>query len=127
MKLLNFDRRDCETLLPVGIFLALIVVIGLFVHFDVLEPQAVQMHDQFLSTSTSLPTGSEIEVGAYIDITGYKTIDFNIFTNIHEYGSDFGLKKINPKHVHTNQVVFETSYKPSVNAALLALFFPYLL
>jgi len=41
MKLLNFDRRDCETLLPVGIFLALIVVIGLLVHFDVLEPQAV--------------------------------------------------------------------------------------
>lgn len=67
MKLLNFDRRDCETLLPVGIFLALIVVIGLFVHFDVLEPQAVQMHDQFLSTSTSLPRGTEIEVGAYIE------------------------------------------------------------
>lgn len=261
MKLLNFDRRDCETLWPVGIFLALIAVIGLFVHFDVLEPQAVQMHDQFLSPSTSLPTGKEIEVGAYIeniylfsasdktfdvdgwiwvnwpqeaedlfqakkltpdkwlnfvnqvdewdskiepfydepikldnghyyqgykfsghfyvndiqfqkfpfqtvklplvfeladfaeinlkttdmhdlhlvpdksssgigayiDITGYKTIDFNIFTNIHEYGSDFGLKKINPKHVHTNQIVFETSYKPSVNAALLTLFLPLLI
>jgi hypothetical protein len=74
-----------------------------------------------------VPDASSSGIGAYIDITGYKTIDFNIFTNIHEYGSDFGLKKINPKHVHTNQVVFETSYKPSVNAALLTLFLPLLI
>jgi len=63
-------------------------------------------------------------LGIYIDITGYMTTAFNILTNTHEYGSNFGLDKLDTKPLRTNQVVFETSYKQSVNGALLMLFLP---
>jgi len=257
MERFKFDRRDYEILWPIGIFLALILLLGLIVHFDLLEPQEMPSKDHLLSISkpelsdTSIQIGAYIEniylfsantktfdadgwfwvnwsqkaqeyfkarkltpdewlhivnqvnewdfkleqfydepiklkdghyyqgfkfsghfyvndlqfrkfpfhtlrlplifeltdfsriglttsihnlhlapdeassgLGTYIDIRGYKTIAFNIFTNTHEYGSNFGLDKLDTKPVRTNQVVFETSYKQSVNGALLMLFLP---
>ncbi len=257
MERFKFDSRDYEILWPIGIFLALILLLGLIVHFDLLEPQEMPSKDQLLSISkpelseTSIQIGAYIEniylfsantktfnadgwfwviwsqkaqeylkarkltpdkwlhivnqvdewdfkleqffdepiqlkdghyyqgfkfsgqfyvndlqfrkypfqtlrlplvfeltdfsgigstasihnlhlvpdelssgLGNYIDITGYMTIAFNIFTNTHEYGSNFGLDKLDTKPLRTNQVVFETSYKQSVNGALLMLFLP---
>ena len=260
MKFFKFDKRDYETLLPFGIFLVLIVVVGLLVHYDVLEPQEVQINDQLITHSKPLPSDKLIQVGAYIEniylfssndktfdvagriwvnwpqeaedffqvrkltpdkwlgfvnqvhgwdykleqiydapiklkeghyyqsykfsghfyvndiqfqkfpfqtlklplvfeladfaetdsivslhdlqlvpdesssgvgdyigITGYKMTAFNIFSNTHQYASDFGLQRVNAKPMRTSQVVFETTYKPSVNAALLTLFLPLLI
>jgi hypothetical protein len=75
-----------------------------------------------------LPDEASSNVGSFISIAGYKTIGFKIISEIHKYGSDFGLNKSSGfKNIDTNQIIFETSYKPSVNAALLTLFLPLLI
>jgi hypothetical protein len=74
-----------------------------------------------------LPDESSSNVGSFISISGYKTIEFKIISEVHKYGTNFGLGESDLKNIKTNQIIFETSYKPSVNAALLTLFLPLLI
>ena len=74
-----------------------------------------------------LPDESSSNVGSFISISGYKTIEFKIISDVHKYGTNFGLGESDLKNIKTNQIIFETSYKPSVNAALLTLFLPLLI
>ena len=74
-----------------------------------------------------LPDESSSNVGSFISISGYKTIEFKIISDVHKYGTSFGLGESDLKNIKTNQIIFETSYKPSVNAALLTLFLPLLI
>ena len=267
MKLLKLNKLDSRILMPLGIFLALILIVGLFVHFDTLEPKEMQQSDQLLPrTNTSKISDTTIQIGTYIDniynlsatskgfdvdgwvwvkwsqkaqeyfenrkltpdtwlnfvnqvndwdfkldqlyvkpvklkdgryyqgykfsghfyvneinfrrfpfqtiklpvifeladfaeidakvdtseldninelqlipdesssnvgsfisISGYKTIEFKIISEVHKYGTNFGLGESDLKNIKTNQIIFETSYKPSVNAALLTLFLPLLI
>ena len=267
MKLLKLNKLDSRILMPLGIFLALILIVGLFVHFDTLEPKEMQQSDQLLPrTNTSKISDTTIQIGTYVDniynlsattkgfdvdgwvwlkwsqkaqeyfenrkltpdqwlnfvnqvndwdfkldqlyvkpvklkdgryyqgykfsghfyvneinfrrfpfqtiklpvifeladfaeidakvdpseldninelqlipdesssnvgsfisISGYKTIEFKIISEVHNYGTNFGLGESDLKNIKTNQIIFETSYKPSVNAALLTLFLPLLI
>ncbi len=74
-----------------------------------------------------IPDESSSNVGSFISISGYKTIEFKIISEVHKYGTNFGLGESDLKNIKTNQIIFETSYKPSVNAALLTLFLPLLI
>ena len=74
-----------------------------------------------------LPDESSSNVGSFISIAGYKTTEFKIISDVHKYGTNFGLGESDLKNIKTNQIIFETSYKPSVNAALLTLFLPLLI
>ena len=74
-----------------------------------------------------IPDESSSNVGSFISISGYKTIEFKIISEVHNYGTNFGLGESDLKNIKTNQIIFETSYKPSVNAALLTLFLPLLI
>jgi hypothetical protein len=74
-----------------------------------------------------LPDESSSNVGSFISISGYKTIEFKVISDVHKYGTNFGLGESDLKNIKTNQIIFETSYKPSVNAALLTLFLPLLI
>lgn len=74
-----------------------------------------------------IPDESSSNVGSFISISGYKTIEFKIISEVHNYGTNFGLGELDLKNIKTNQIIFETSYKPSVNAALLTLFLPLLI
>ncbi|MEY3881043.1 MAG: hypothetical protein RIQ94_1839 [Pseudomonadota bacterium] len=77
------------------------------------------IHDLYL-----IPDQSTSGVGSYIDLTGYNTIAFNVFSKIHIYGSSFGSEIMETKPISTNQVIFQTTYKQSTNAALLTQFLP---
>ena len=68
MKLLKLNKLDSRILMPLGIFLALILIVGLFVHFDTLEPKEMQQSDQLLPrTDNSKISDSTIQIGTYID------------------------------------------------------------
>ena len=54
MKLLKLNKLDSRILMPLGIFLALILIVGLFVHFDTLEPKEMQQSDQLLPEPITL-------------------------------------------------------------------------
>ncbi len=77
------------------------------------------IHDFYL-----IPAKSESGVGNHIDLSGYNTVAFNVFSKIHIYGSSFGLEIMETKPISTNQVIFQTTYKQSINTALLTQFLP---
>ncbi len=66
-------------------------------------------------------------IGSYIGLTGYNTIAFNIFSKKHIYSNNLGSPIADSKPISTYQAVFETTYKQSVNAALLTYFLPLLI
>lgn len=68
------------------------------------------------------PDAEDSKVGAYIDILGYKTTTFDVHTYRHRYATHFGMEDRPLRE--TRQIVFEVTYRQSVNAALLALFLP---
>jgi hypothetical protein len=70
-----------------------------------------------------VPDETASNVGAYIDVMGYKTMAFRIMSKTHEYATDFGRRE-GDRTVQTSQVAFVVSYQQSVNAALLTLFLP---
>lgn len=70
------------------------------------------------------PAATASGVGAYIDIMGYKTTAFNIVTASHEYATHFGLEDAEAPSIQTRQISFVTTYRQSINAALLTLFLP---
>ncbi len=68
MKLLKLNKLDSRILMPLGIFLTLILIVGLFVHFDTLEPKEMQQSDQLLPrTDNAKISDTTIQVGTYID------------------------------------------------------------
>ena len=80
--------------------------------------------DESIHNFYLIPDQSTSGVGNYIDLTGYNTVAFNVFSKIHVYGSSFGSEIMEEKPINTNQVIFQTTYKQSTNAALLAQFLP---
>ncbi|UOA08687.1 hypothetical protein [Methylobacter sp. S3L5C] len=77
------------------------------------------IHDLYLEPD-QLASG----IGNYIDLTGYNTIAFNVFSKTHVYGSSFGSTIMETKPISTSQVIFQTTYKQSVNSGLLSQFLP---
>jgi hypothetical protein len=68
MKFLKLNKQDSSILMPLGIFLALILIVGLFVHFDALEPKEMQQSDQLLPRAdTSKISDTSIQIGTYVD------------------------------------------------------------
>lgn len=85
--------------------------------YSVANPKAIQHEFQLLADKSS-------SFGSYINIPGYEPIAFNILSNNHQYGTNFGLNKTNIKAFIPNQLVFEASYKQSVNSIILTKIFP---
>ncbi len=77
------------------------------------------IHDLYL-----IPNQSASGVGNYIDLNGYNTVAFNIFSKTHVYGSCLGSAIMEAKPISTNQVIFQTTYKQSTNSAILTQFLP---
>ncbi|MEY3288075.1 MAG: hypothetical protein RLZZ419_317 [Pseudomonadota bacterium] len=77
------------------------------------------IHDLYLE-----PDQFTSGIGNYIDLTGYNTIAFNVFSKTHVYGSSFGSAIMEIKPISTTQVIFQTTYKQSTNSGLLSQFLP---
>ncbi|MEY3786862.1 MAG: hypothetical protein RIQ94_3398 [Pseudomonadota bacterium] len=78
-----------------------------------------QTHDFHL-----VPDQASSGVGNNIDLIGYKTTAFNVLSKLHVYGSNFGSEVPNTKPISTDQAVFQTTYKNSINSAIITLFLP---
>jgi hypothetical protein len=74
-----------------------------------------------------VPDKSSSGIGSYIDLTGYKTTAFNVLSKMHIYSSNYGSTVPDAPAIHTYQAIFETTYKQSINAALLTYFLPLLI